>query len=159
MHRPTYSQSQHKGSRLKTAWGPGQLAWTPPACPPACTRLLFQPLFSQRCSPLRGRLPLPTRVCTLGEMPALPLNRLETATASLCFGAYTQEEVRLAPWCGDGHRQSVHPCIHSEGSEASSRAPVPMHTSEGVGPAQRWAPTQPLTKACILGEKVKPAQK
>ena len=64
-HSLAYSQSQHGGSRLKTAWGSGQLARTTPVGPPASTRLQLQPLLLQHCSPLRWRLPLPMRVCTL----------------------------------------------------------------------------------------------
>ena len=64
-HKLAYSWSQPGGSRLKTTWGCSQPARTTTAYSLACTRLLLQPFLLQHCSPLRQRLPLPTKVCTL----------------------------------------------------------------------------------------------
>ena len=62
MYMLVHSQEQHGGSRLKTAWSSDRLVGTTPACNPAHTRCLFQPLLLQHCFPLGWTLPFPKRV-------------------------------------------------------------------------------------------------
>lgn len=65
MHMLAYSQSQHKDSKLKTAWGSSWLARTAPVYPQACTRHPLLPILLQCCSPLEQGLPLPMTMHTL----------------------------------------------------------------------------------------------
>ena len=102
MHRLASSQSQHRGSRLKTSWGSGRLLRTAPVYSPACTGLLLQRLLLWCCTPLRRRLLM--RVRTLGGIQA-------------CL-----DPAPVSDQCGGSHCQHVCQCVHSGGSETRSRA-------------------------------------
>ena len=65
VHRFTYFQSWHGGSRLKIAWGSDRLARTTPAYPSDHTGILFQLLLLQ-CFLTKMKDAVPVRMHTLG---------------------------------------------------------------------------------------------
>ena len=126
----------------------------PQSTPPAHTGLLLQPLLLQHCSPLRGSLPLPTRVHKLGGNGA-----------SLDSGPASDQQ-------GGSHCQHMpSDCMQLEGNEANSRAEttiviacIPVYTWDGIRLAQGCDtnPSSPNTgsnQGAYPRGKMKPTQK